>query len=49
MIQNQFPHVHISTIGIDKRSKKIEVDGKQVCVQVWDTAGQERYNSISAR
>lgn len=26
-------------IGIDFKSKKIEIDGKKIKLQVWDTAG----------
>ncbi|KAJ5076540.1 rab family gtpase [Anaeramoeba ignava] len=37
-----------TTIGIDFKTKDIEIDGKIVRLQIWDTAGQEIYrNSIS--
>lgn len=35
------------TIGIDFRTKDIEVDGTTVHLQIWDTAGQERFKSIT--
>lgn len=30
---------HISTIGIDFKIKTIQIDGKNIKLQVWDTAG----------
>jgi Ras-related protein Rab-1A len=38
---------HISTIGVDFKIKTMEVDGKEVKVQIWDTAGQERFRTIT--
>jgi Ras-related protein Rab-1A len=37
-----FTHVHMTTIGVESKSKQIEKDGESVTVQLWDTAGQER-------
>ncbi|KAI5168426.1 Ras-related protein Rab-6A [Pancytospora epiphaga] len=34
------------TIGIDFLSTTLEVNGRQVRLQLWDTAGQERFQSI---
>ncbi|KAI4292107.1 Ras-related protein Rab-6A [Pancytospora philotis] len=34
------------TIGIDFLSTTLEIQGKQVRLQLWDTAGQERFQSI---
>lgn len=34
------------TIGIDFFSSTMEIEGKNVRLQLWDTAGQERYKSI---
>jgi small GTP-binding protein len=34
------------TIGIDFLTKKIEVDDKDIKLQLWDTAGQEKFYSI---
>jgi len=38
---------HIPTIGIDFKIKTIQIDGKNVKLQIWDTAGQERYRTIT--
>lgn len=34
------------TIGIDFLTKKVDVDDKEVKLQLWDTAGQEKFHSI---
>ncbi|XP_023161021.1 ras-related protein Rab-43 [Drosophila hydei] len=38
---------HGNTIGVDFSMKTIEVEGKQVKLQIWDTAGQERFRTIT--
>ncbi|CAD8114469.1 unnamed protein product [Paramecium primaurelia] len=45
--ENQFKTSFLSTIGIDFKIKKIQVDEKVVKMQIWDTAGQERYQTIT--
>jgi len=42
-----FTSSHISTIGIDFKIKTINIDGKNVKLQIWDTAGQERFRTIT--
>ena len=37
----------ISTIGLDFRTKIVDVEGVPVRLQVWDTAGQERFRTLS--
>lgn len=34
------------TIGIDFLTKKVDVDDREVKLQLWDTAGQEKFHSI---
>ncbi|OAG29575.1 hypothetical protein NEDG_00708 [Nematocida displodere] len=46
-IDKTFQTGFTSTIGVDFRSKKIEVDKQEVELQIWDTAGQERFGSIT--
>ena len=36
-----------STIGVDFKTKTIEVDNKTVKLQIWDTAGQEKFRSLT--
>eukprot|EP00808_Paulinella_micropora_P009034 g82702.t1 len=38
----------MTTIGIDFKTKMVELDKTIVKMQVWDTAGQERFESLSA-
>ncbi|KAL8217030.1 hypothetical protein R6Q57_023867 [Mikania cordata] len=33
--------------GIDFKIRTIELDGKQIKLQIWDTAGQERFRTIT--
>ncbi|EDW30034.1 GL22545 [Drosophila persimilis] len=38
---------HGNTIGVDFSMKTIEVEAKQIKLQIWDTAGQERFRTIT--
>ncbi len=37
-----------STIGVDLKMKKIQVNGKHVKLSIWDTAGQERFRTLTS-
>lgn len=39
---------YITTIGVDFKIRKINVDGEMVKLQIWDTAGQERFRTITS-
>ena len=39
----------MATIGVENKSRVIEIDDKRITVQLWDTAGQERYKAIASR
>ncbi|KAG2423550.1 hypothetical protein HXX76_015192 [Chlamydomonas incerta] len=43
-----FTSSFITTIGIDFKIKKLDVEGKLVKLQIWDTAGQERFRTITS-
>jgi len=39
--------VHDLTIGVEFGARLINLDGKQIKLQIWDTAGQESFRSIT--
>ena len=45
--EESYQNSHIATIGIDFKIRTINLDGKNVKVQIWDTAGQERFRTIT--
>ncbi|KAN0032420.1 hypothetical protein ACTFIV_006314 [Dictyostelium citrinum] len=45
-IDNKFKSQSNHTIGVDFASKVIDIQGKNVKLQIWDTAGQERFRSV---
>ena len=45
---NEFRESHITTIGVDFRSKDLDIDGTTIRLQIWDTAGQERFRAIAS-
>ncbi|EGR34493.1 Rab8-family small gtpase, putative [Ichthyophthirius multifiliis] len=45
--EDKFTPTHLTTIGIDFKMKKIEIDKSKIKLQVWDTAGQERFRTIT--
>ncbi len=44
--RNQFFYSQPISVGVDFAVKNIQVDNKEVRVQIWDTAGQEKYRSV---
>ena len=42
-----FPTTYVSTIGVEYKAKKLNINGNSINLQVWDTAGQERFKSIT--
>ncbi|CAL5225268.1 g8062 [Coccomyxa viridis] len=43
----RFQPVHDLTIGVEFGARMINIDGKQIKLQIWDTAGQESFRSIT--
>eukprot|EP01105_Mastigella_eilhardi_P004672 TRINITY_DN1624_c0_g1_i1.p1 TRINITY_DN1624_c0_g1~~TRINITY_DN1624_c0_g1_i1.p1 ORF type:complete len:118 (-),score=1.74 TRINITY_DN1624_c0_g1_i1:520-873(-) len=39
---NTFNGTYTATIGIDFKTRAVELDGQRIKLQIWDTAGQER-------
>ena len=46
-VENKFLKSHLATIGIDFRTKILQIYGKDIKLKIWDTAGQERYHYIT--
>ncbi|KAI8107772.1 hypothetical protein M9434_004716 [Picochlorum sp. BPE23] len=46
--EDSFTNSFITTIGIDFKIKKIQIDGTWIKLQIWDTAGQERFRTITS-
>ena len=46
-IDDQFPEMHISTIGVEYKIKTLTINEKKVVLRIWDTSGEERYRSIT--
>jgi Ras-related protein Rab-1A len=45
--EDLFSDNYISTIGVDFKIRKLDLDGKSIKLQIWDTAGQERFRTIT--
>jgi Ras-related protein Rab-8A len=43
-----FTHSFMPTIGIDFKVRTVNIEGKEIKLQLWDTAGQERFRTITA-
>ena len=46
-INKTFKENYLSTIGMDKRYKKLKINEKDLDIYITDTAGQERFRSIT--
>ena len=47
-IKHEFKIDTKSTVGVEFASKKLQINGTNIKLQIWDTAGQERYRSITS-
>lgn len=46
--EDDFPKSTMPTIGIEYKTKIIQIKNQPIKLQIWDTAGQERYHRILA-
>ena len=46
-VNNTFKSNYLTTIGMDKRFKRLEVNNKDVDIFITDTAGEERFRSLT--
>ncbi|KAB1210444.1 Ras-related protein Rab7 [Morella rubra] len=47
-VYKKFSQQYKATIGADFVTKELQIDDKQVTLQIWDTAGQERFQSLGS-
>lgn len=45
--EDEFDSEQALTIGVDFKTKIINVDGVNVKLAIWDTAGQERFRTLT--
>jgi Ras-related protein Rab-2A len=43
----RFQPVHDLTIGVEFGARMVQIDNRQIKLQIWDTAGQESFRSIT--
>lgn len=46
-VNHEFSLSYIMTVGQDKLFKKIEIDDKNITLNIWDTCGQEQYSGVN--
>lgn len=46
-VEDNFDPEQTLTIGVDFKTKKIDIDGNTVKLAIWDTAGQERFRTLT--
>ena len=46
-VEGDFPGNIMSSIGVDFKTKKIDVDDRLIKMQIWDTAGHEKFRTIT--
>lgn len=45
--EQHFQPIHDLTIGVEFGAKLLDIEGRQVKLEIWDTAGQETFLSIT--
>ena len=48
-VDNKFQKNHLATIGVDFKTKVINIDNQEIRLKIWDTAGQERFHTITTQ
>ena len=45
--EKKFDENYVATLGIDFKTKNIQINNKTIKLQIWDSVGQEKYMSIN--
>ena len=48
-VENKFLKNHLATIGIDFKTKTLNINNQVIKLKIWDTAGQERFRNITTQ
>ena len=48
-VENKFLKNHLATIGIDFKTKTLNINKQEIKLKIWDTAGQERFRNITTQ
>ncbi len=46
-VDNKFNEEYVMTVGRDKATKDLEINGKTIKLEIWDTPGQEKFNQVN--
>ena len=47
LTENKFNQNYMASTAIDIKNTSIEINGKNIKLQIWDTAGQEKYRALT--
>jgi small GTP-binding protein len=48
-VENKFLKNHLATIGIDFKTKTLNINNQEIKLKIWDTAGQESFRNITTQ
>ena len=48
-VENKFLKNRLATIGIDFKTKTLNINNQEIKLKIWDTAGQERFRNITTQ
>ena len=48
-VENKFLKNNLATLGIDLKTKTLNINDQEIKLKIWDTAGQERFRNITTQ